>query len=71
MFENLFKQPGALSRHRDGPLAAERAAYLAHREKTGAALETLVRLARELLVVVQELDPTTQSLRNAGPTTAT
>ena len=56
MFENLFKQPCALSRHRDGPLAAERAAYLAHREKTGAALETLMRLARELLVVVQELD---------------
>ena len=56
MFEKLFKRPCALSRQREGPLASERAAFLAQRAEDGAALGTLVRLARELLVVVQELD---------------
>ncbi|MGB5519229.1 MAG: tyrosine-type recombinase/integrase [Gammaproteobacteria bacterium] len=56
MFDQLFKQPCALSRQRNAPLAAERASFLAQRAEDGAALGTLVRLARELLVIVQELD---------------
>lgn len=56
MFDQLFKQPCALSRQRNAPLASERAAFLAQRAEEGAAQDTLVRLARELLVVVQELD---------------
>lgn len=56
MFDQLFKQPLALARQRNAPLASEREAFLAQRAKEGAAAGTLVRLARELLVVVQELD---------------
>jgi len=56
MFDQLFKQPCALSRQRNAPLASERASFLAQRAEDGAAPDTLVRLARELLVVVQELD---------------
>jgi len=56
MFDQLFKQPCALSRQRNAPLASERASFLAQRAEDGAAPGTLVRLARELLVIVQELD---------------
>ncbi len=56
MFEKLFKQRRALSRHREGPLAKDRESYLAHRANDGAAPGTLVRIAREVLVVAQELD---------------
>ena len=56
MFEQLFKQPCALLRHQNAPLAAERASFLAKRAKNGAAPSTLVKLARELFVIVQELD---------------
>ena len=56
MFEQLFKQPRALLRQRNAPLASERASFLAQRADEGAAPGTLVRLARELLIVVQELD---------------
>lgn len=62
MFDKLFKQPCALSRQLEGPLASERASFLAQRAEDGAALDTLVRLARELLVVVQELDLTANHL---------
>ena len=56
MFDQLFKQPCALSRHRNAPFASERASFLAQRAEEGATPGTLVSLARELLVVVQELD---------------
>ncbi len=56
MFEQLFKQPCALLRHRNAPLAAERASFLAKRTKDDAAPSTLLKLARELFVIVQELD---------------
>jgi hypothetical protein len=56
MFEQLFKQPCALLRHRNAPLAAERASFLAKRAKDGAAPSTLLKLARELFVIVQELE---------------
>jgi site-specific recombinase XerD len=56
MFDQLFKQPNALSRQQNAPFASERASFLARRAKDGAAPGTLVRLARELLVVARELD---------------
>jgi site-specific recombinase XerD len=61
MFESLFKYPAVVSRHREAPLANERESYLVHRAKDGTSLATLHRLARELLVVVREMDlqPTT------------
>jgi len=62
MFDKLFKQPCALSRQLKGPLASERASFLAQRAEEGAARDTLVRLARELLVVVRELDLTSSYL---------
>ncbi len=33
MFETLFKYSGVLRRNKEGPFAAERAAYLAEQEK--------------------------------------
>ena len=42
MFETLLTSPAALSRHRDGPLAEERAAYLSQlalRDLLGARLD--------------------------------
>lgn len=56
MFEQLFKQPCALLRHQNAPLAAERASFLSKRVKDGVAPSTLMKLARELFVIVQELD---------------
>ncbi len=56
MFDQLFKQPCALSRQRNAPFASERTSFLAQRAKDGTAPSTLVCLARELLVVVRELD---------------
>ncbi len=56
MFNQLFKQPCALARQQNAPFASERASYLAQRAEEGASKGTLVRLARELLVVVDELD---------------
>jgi site-specific recombinase XerD len=56
MFESLFKYPAVVSRHREAPLAEERESYLAHRAKDGTSLATLRRFARELLVVVREMD---------------
>lgn len=56
MFETLFKYPAVLSRHRDAPLASERESYLVHRQKDGTSVATLHRIARELLVIVREMD---------------
>jgi site-specific recombinase XerD len=62
MFEKLFKRPSAIARQLAAPLASERASFLGQRAEEGAARDTLVRLARELLVVVRELDLTSSYL---------
>ena len=62
MFDQLFKQRCALSRQRNAPLASERASFLAQCAEDGAAQGSLVRLARELLVIVQELDLTNNDM---------
>lgn len=56
MFDRLFEYPGVVSRHRDAPFSRERQSYLAHRAADGTAPATLRRFARELLVIVRELD---------------
>jgi integrase/recombinase XerD len=58
MFEALFTYPKVLARHQAGPAAAARERYLAHCAKRGVARETLLRIARELLVVAEQFDLT-------------
>ena len=55
MFETLFTSPAALSRHRNGPLAQERAAYLNQLASTGLARGTLVCHAAYCLRVARML----------------
>jgi site-specific recombinase XerD len=56
MFETLFKYPAVISRHHEAPLASERKSYLVHRARDGTSLATLQRIARELYVIVREMD---------------
>ena len=58
MFEVLFAYPKVLARHQAGPAAADRDRYLAHRAGQGAAHETLLRIARELLATAERIDVT-------------
>ena len=55
MFETLFTCPGALRRHREGPLAAERAAYLLAVADQGMAQGTVLRRSSYCLCVAVEL----------------
>ncbi len=55
MFETLFTYPGVIGRHRDGPLAAERASYLRELVAQNMAPETILRRARYCLCVAVEL----------------
>jgi hypothetical protein len=61
MFETLFKYPHVLARHREGPAADGRQRFLIYRANEGAARNTLLRSATELLVI-----PRTSMAR--GPT---
>ena len=56
MFETLFKYPAVISRHREAPLASDRESYLVHRARDGTSVATLRRIARELYVIVREMD---------------
>ena len=56
MFETLFCYPRVLARHRAGPSAEERDRFLAHHAQAGAAPESLLRLASELLLVARRID---------------
>jgi integrase/recombinase XerD len=56
MLESLFKYPAVRVRHRNAPLFEERECYLRYRAQQGCAHETLLRIARELPLVVQLLD---------------
>ena len=58
MFETLFRYPSVLARHREGPAAEERRRFLLHRANEGAAPATLLRTARELLVIAKNIDIT-------------
>lgn len=56
MFETLFKYPGVLARHRHGPFADLRERFLIHCADQKMANATLMRIARELLVVAGRID---------------
>ena len=56
MFEMLFRYPSVLARHHEGPAAEERRRFLTHRANEGAAPATLLRIARELLVIAKSID---------------
>lgn len=58
MFEVLFAYPKVLARHQAGPAAADRERYLMHCAGQGAAHATLLRVARELLVIAERIDVT-------------
>ena len=56
MLENLFTYPAVRARHKKAALFEERDCYLTYRAKDGCAHATLLRIARELLQIVQVLD---------------
>src|SRR5438034_5452655 len=56
MFEQLFRHPAALRRHREGPLADERARYLTSLASHGSAFETLRRRAPCCLAVAEMVE---------------
>jgi integrase/recombinase XerD len=62
MFNILFHYPRVLARHGQGPSAEARERYLTHCADQGAARDTLLRTARELLIIAQRLDLTTDRL---------
>lgn len=55
MFDWLFTRPTVRARHRDGPLAHERHAYLTHLADLGASPKTLRVAAHTLLTVIRYL----------------
>jgi integrase/recombinase XerD len=59
VFETLFKYPRVLTRHRAGPSAEAREQFLNHCVSRGLARATLLRHARELLVIAERIDITT------------
>src|ERR1700737_1921428 len=62
MFETLFCYPRVLARHCQGPSADYRERYLIRCADQGAARGTLLRTARELLVIARRIDLTTDRL---------
>ena len=76
MFETLFKYPRVVARHRTGPSVEARERFLTHCVSQGLAGATLLRHARELLVIAERIDitsgepiglPTIERLQIAGP----
>lgn len=57
MFENLYASQAARTRHRAGPLAAERARYLQHCAEQGGTPASLRMRARCLLWVAERIQP--------------
>lgn len=55
MFETLFIYPAVLRRHREGPLAGERVAYLADLTAQGMARGTVLRQSSYCLCIATEL----------------
>jgi hypothetical protein len=51
LFDQLFRYPATVRRHHDGPLATERAAYLASLAAQGSAPGTLLKCARYCLAI--------------------
>jgi integrase/recombinase XerD len=58
MFENLYVSEAARTRHRNGPLVAERERYLQHCAEEGGTHTSLCVRARSLLWVAERMLPT-------------
>jgi len=58
VFETLFKYPRVVARHRIGPSAEARERFLKHCIGQGLAGASLLRHARELLVIAERIDIT-------------
>ncbi|MBI3264192.1 MAG: hypothetical protein HYZ58_13730 [Acidobacteria bacterium] len=58
MFDQLFRYPAVVRRHRDGPLASERVTYLASLATRGSAPETLLKYARDCLAIAHVVQAT-------------
>ena len=58
MFETLFRYPAVVTRQSSGPFAEARERFLNHCASQGLARATLVRRARELLVIAERIDIT-------------
>jgi integrase/recombinase XerD len=56
MFETLYRYSRVLVRHLEGPAAEERDRFVTHCVEAGAARESVLHLASELLLVAQRLD---------------
>ena len=56
MFETLYRYSRVLVRHVEGPAAEERDRFVTHCVEAGAARESVLRLASDLLLVAQRLD---------------
>jgi integrase/recombinase XerD len=67
MFDRLFRYPAVVRRHQDGPLATERAVYLASLVAQGSAPGTLIKCARYCLAIAHVLQamPRDQSFTTA------
>jgi integrase/recombinase XerD len=55
MFDQLFTYPTVVARHREGPMAEERLAFLAHLATQGYSANGLRRKARRLLLIAETL----------------
>lgn len=55
MFDQLFRQPHALARHKDGPLAEERSRFLAHCAEQQMSLRMLRGIAGFTLAIAKAL----------------
>lgn len=56
MFETLFHNPGVIAKHRAAPFAEDRERFLNHCINQGLAGPTVLRYARELLVIAERID---------------
>jgi integrase/recombinase XerD len=61
VFDQLYTSPGAVARHRSGPLLEERLAYLSHLMDQGYTLNGLRKKARGLLVIARLFGLTSRS----------
>jgi len=56
MLANLFNYNAVIARHQNAPFLEERERYIQHRAEEGCAPYTLLRIARELIHIIQLLD---------------
>ena len=65
MFKSLFVYPAVVNRHQEGPLGAERIAYLESLVARGVAHATLLRHANYCLAVAEAVDRAPRAVPSA------